>query len=243
MARADLALLDAIRDGTQNMATQEQLQAAVDQVRPIPRGNYEAEDIHDVYVPAEIIGAETLNSIPVQDWVESVKKNEAINVPSRFVAHRISRVAHNENATQRLKVMRYLLWVIIFWATARPGKERGTRMIGKRDVLRSVMTSAPEVVIENIRRKFSDNGVMRKTHMDLLMTHCCVFACIIDNFEVNTSDLREDLKLDQKQINQYFLEIGARIAQAKKGGKVDNMAKLVLPLQFPKIRQVRQKRK
>ncbi|KAK5664016.1 hypothetical protein OQA88_230 [Cercophora sp. LCS_1] len=243
MGQADLALLDAIKDTTHNMATQEELQAVIDQARPVPRGNYDAEDIHDVYVPAELVGAETLNAIPVQDWVESVKANEAINVPSRYVAHRISRVAHNENATQRLKVMRYLLWVLIFWATARPGKERGTRMIGKRDVLRSVMTSAPEVVIENIRRKFSDNGVMRKTHVDLLMTHCCVFACIIDNFEVNTLDLREDLKLEQKQLNQYFLEIGARIAQTKKAGKVDNMAKLALPLQFPKVRQIRQKRR
>lgn len=239
MAQGDLALMDSIKGTTENMATREELEAVVEQARPVPRGNYDAEEIQDVYIPAEIIGAEILNSIPVMDWQDSVKAQEAISVPSRFVANRISRVAHNENAVERLRVMRYLLLVIIFWATTRQGRERGTRTIGKRDQLKSAMGGVPDMVVENIRRKFSDGGVMRKTHVDLLMTHCCVFASIIDNFEVNTLDLREDLKLEQKQLAQYFMEVGARMTQSKKGDKVDHIAKLALPLLFPKVRQVR----
>ena len=242
MGQGDLALMDSIKSTTKDMATREDLQAVIDQARPVPRGNYDAEEIQDVYIPAEIIGSEVLNAIPVMDWQDKVKAQEAINVPSRFVANRINRVAHNENAVQRLKVMRYLLFVLIFWATTRQGRERGTRMIGKRDQLRELLTPAPELVIESIRRRFSDSGVMRKTHVDLLMTHCCVFACIIDNFEVNTLDLREDLKLEQKQLSQYFMEVGARMTQVKKGDKIDHIAKLALPLQFPKMRQVRQRR-
>jgi DNA-directed RNA polymerase I subunit RPA49 len=242
MGSGDLALMDSIKGTTENMATREQLDAAIEQARPVPRGSYEAEEIQDVYIPAKIIGAEVLRSIPVLDWQEKVKAQEAINVPSRFVANRISRVAHNENALERLRVMRYLLMVLIFWATTRPGRERGTRTIGKRDQLKSVAGGVPDLVMENIRRKFSDNGVMRKTHIDLLMTHCCVFASIIDNFEVNTVDLREDLKLEQRQIAQYFMEIGARMTQSKKGDKIDYIAKLALPLQFPKVRQARQRK-
>ncbi|KAL2015854.1 hypothetical protein VTK56DRAFT_4687 [Thermocarpiscus australiensis] len=236
LGEEDRALVNTIKDSSQHMATREELQAAVDQARPVPRGNFDAEDIQDVYVPAEIIGAEVLNAIPVMDWQEKVKKLEPIQVPSRFVAHRINRVASNEDAVQRLKVMRYLLWVLVFWATTKKGRERGTKNIGRRDELRQALAPAPEVVIENIRRKFSDNGVMRKAHIDLLMTHCCVFASIIDNFEVNTFDLREDLKLEQKQLNQYFMEIGARIKQSKAGDKINHIAKLALPLQFPKLR-------
>jgi DNA-directed RNA polymerase I subunit RPA49 len=242
MGNSDLALMDSIKGTTENMATREQLDAAVEQARPVPRCNYDAEEIQDVYIPAQLIGAEVLKSIPVLDWQEKVKAQEAISVPSRFVANRISRVAHNENALERLRVMRYLLMVLIFWATTRPGKERGTRSVGRRDQLKSAMGAVPEMVIENIRRKFSDNGVMRKTHVDLLMTHCCVFASIIDNFEVNTLDLKEDLKLEQKQMAQYFMEIGARMTQSKKGGRIDHIARLALPLQFPKVRQARSKR-
>jgi DNA-directed RNA polymerase I subunit RPA49 len=233
----DRALVVTIRDSSQHMATREELQAAVDMARPVPRGNFDADEIQDVYVPAQIIGAEVLNAIPVLDWQEQVRNLEPVQVPARFVANRIVRVAGNEEDVQRLKLLRYLLWAITFWTTTKQGRERGTKSIARRDDLREALAPAPEVVIENIRRKFSDNGVMRKAHIDLLMTHCCVFASIIDNFEVNTLDLREDLKLEQKQLNQYFLEIGARMRQSKVGDKVNHLAKLALPLQFPKMRQ------
>ncbi|KAK4241717.1 RNA polymerase I associated factor, A49-like protein [Achaetomium macrosporum] len=232
----DRALVDTIKDSSQHMATREELQAALDSARPVPRGNFDAKEIQDVYVPAEIIGAEVLNAIPVMDWQEKVKQLEEVQVPSRFVANRIVRVAGNDDV-QRLKLLRYLLWVIVFWATTTQGRERGTKRISSRDKLRKDLAPAPEVVIENIRRKFSDGGVMRKAHIDLLMTHCCVFASIIDNFEVNTVELREDLRLEQKQLNQYFMEIGARVKQSKAGDKVNHIAKLALPLQFPKMRQ------
>lgn len=240
MEQGDAAIMDSLDKTTKGMATREELQAVVDQARPVPRGNYDAEEIQDVYIPEEIIGAEVLNAIPVMEWQDKVKRQEAVEVPSRFVANRINRVAHNEDAVQRLKVMRYLVWVLVFFSTTKPGKERGTKSIGKRDELREVMAPAPDIVIENIRRKFSDGGVMRKTHVDLLMTHICVFAMLIDNFEVNTADLREDLKLgEQRQMNQYFMEIGARIKQTKKEGLTDYVAQLTLPLQFPQMRVVR----
>lgn len=232
----DRALVHTIKDSSHHMATREELQAAMDSARPIPRGNYDADEIQDVYDPAEIIGAEVLNAIPIMDWQEKVRNQEPVEVASRFVANRINRVASNEDAAQRLKLMRYLLWVLIFWFNTSPARERGTLNVGKRDKLREVLAPAPEVVIENIRRKFSDNGMMRKQHVDLLMTHCCVFASIIDNFEVNTLDLREDLKLEQKQLNQYFLEIGARMKKSKAGDNINHIAKLALPLQFPKMR-------
>ncbi|KAK3904382.1 RNA polymerase I associated factor, A49-like protein [Staphylotrichum tortipilum] len=233
----DRELVNTIKDASQHMATQEELQAAMDQGRSVPRGNYDAEEIQDVYVPSEIIGAEVLNAIPVLDWQEKVEKLEAVQVPARFVANRIVRLAGDESV-QKLKLLRYLLWVIIMFSTARVGKERGTKSIARREQLREALAPAPEVVIENIRRKFSDNGVMRKAHIDLLITHCCVFACIIDDFELNTLDLREDLKIEQKQLNLYFQEIGARIKQSKAGDKVNHIAKLALPLVLPKMRRM-----
>ncbi|KAK4202712.1 putative DNA-directed RNA polymerase I subunit RPA49 [Triangularia verruculosa] len=236
MGQAEHAMLQNVKEVFANSATKEELQAAVDQVRPVPRGNYDAEHIQDVYIPREIIGSDILNAVPVMDWQEAVHNNEAVNVPSRFVAHRIARVAANKEDKERLQVLRYLLWVIIFWVTTGKGKERGTKSIAKRDKLRELLSPAPEVVIENIRRKFSDNGTMRKEHMELLMTHCCVFASIIDSFEVNMNDLREDLKLEQKQLAQYFMEVGARVKQSKAGGNINHIAKLQLPLIFPKIK-------
>ncbi|KAK3322491.1 RNA polymerase I associated factor, A49-like protein [Apodospora peruviana] len=244
LGSAEIAVMDSIMDATQNMATKEELQAAADQSRPVPRGNLDAEEIQDVYVPAEIIGSEVLNAIPIMDWQEKGRTSEPVNAPSRFVAHRVMRVAQLESGgVLRLKVLRYLLWLIVLYNTAERGKERGTKRIAQRDHLRQSMAPAPDVVIENIRRKFSDGGTMRKQHIDLLMTHCCVFSSIIDNFQSNTFDLREDLKMEQKQLSQYFNEIGARMKQHKVGTKTDHIAVLALPLQFPKIQQGRRSKK
>ncbi|KAK3375258.1 RNA polymerase I associated factor, A49-like protein [Podospora didyma] len=242
LANGDLAMVNSIRNSSKAMATREELQAVVDQARPVPRGNLDAEDIQDVYVASEIIGAELLNSIPVMDWQEKTKALQPIEVPSRFVANRIARVASNENAVERLKVMRYLLWLLILWGSVEKGRDRGTKTLANRGQLRYLLAPASDLVIESLRRKFTDNGVMRKTHIDLLMTHCCTFASIIDNFEVDTFDLREDLKLEQKQVNQYFQEIGAQIKVSKAGNKTRVIAKLALPLQFPQIRQGRQRK-
>ncbi len=86
------------------------------------------------------------------------------------------------------------------------------------------------MVIDKLWRTFSDQGVVRKFHKDLLMTHCCVFACILDNFEVNLVDLAEDLKLEQNELGQYFKEIGARVQVSKSKERTQTVAYLSLLL-------------
>jgi DNA-directed RNA polymerase I subunit RPA49 len=234
----DHAIVDSVKESSSAMATREELQAAIDQARPIPRCNLDATEVQGVYIPAQIIGDEVLQAIPVMDWIEKAKKRENLEVTSRFVARRINRVATSDGAEERVKVLRYLLYVLAFWAKT-TSKSKGVKSIGKREELREVMEGAPEVVIESIRRKFSDKGMMRKPQVDLLMTHCCAFACIVDSFSLNTLDLKEDLRLEQPEMSQYFREIGAKIRQRKKGAVIEHWAELSLPLEFPQIRQPR----
>ncbi|KUI65627.1 DNA-directed RNA polymerase I subunit rpa49 [Cytospora mali] len=236
---SEKALMDSIKDVTMSVATREDLQSAMDAAKPVPRGNYEADEIQDVYRPEELIGKDILELIQVNDWAKSVKKNEDIQLRSRFVAHRINRIGSGESAVTRLRLLRYLYFVMLFYLTARKGKDKGSREVLKKDKLIEELSPAPPPVIESIRRKFSDKGIMRKQHVDLLMTHCCVFACILDNFETNTWDLKEDFGLDQKTMTQYFMEIGAKIKRAKVEGRTDSIAQLKLPLVFPKMRQGR----
>lgn len=236
---ADVALMASIKDVTMSVPTREALQSAIDSDKPVPRGNYDADEIQDVYIPEQIIGKDILELIQVDDWIQAIKKNEPITSLSRFVVHRINRLGSGEDAVARLRLLRYLLFLILFYKTAKKGKERGVKEILKKDKLKETLHPAPPPVIEAIRRKFSDHGVMRKQHMDLLMTHCCAFACILDNFETNMWDIKEDFGLEQKQINQYFMEIGARVRQRKVEGKQEHLAQLKLPLLFPKVRSGR----
>lgn len=246
MDDAARAVLKSVGQITTNMATKEELQAAVDEAKPVPKANMDALDIHDVYDPKVIIGADVLNLVPIREWQEKVRHEEGIQTASRFVAARVNAIASNDDAVTRLRVLRYFNFVLMFYLSSKPGRQRGTRQILPRDKLRDVLSPAPEAVVESIRRKFSDAGVMRKFHIDLLMAYCCVFACIVDNFEVDTQNLRDDLRVDQKTLNQYFYEIGGRVkpvSSKAQGSPAVHMGRLVLPLVFPKQRQIAPRRK
>lgn len=245
ITHAAKAMLQTVGDITSTMATREELQAVVDDAKPVPRANLEAEDIEDVYDPKDIIGGEILNLVPIREWQEKAKHKESIQLSSRFVASRINAIALNEEAGTRLRVLRYLYFLLVFYLSTKPGREKGTRQVPPRDKLKEFLEPAPEAVIENIRRKFSDGGQMRKYHVHLLMTHACVFASIVDNFEVDTQHLRDDLRLDQKLLNAYFHEIGGRVKPVvnKLEKRTIHVGKLELPLSFPKQRHLAPKRR
>jgi DNA-directed RNA polymerase I subunit RPA49 len=239
LAASSQAMMESIKEVTDTMASKEELQAAADAAKPVPPGNYEAREIQDVYTPQGLIGAEVLNAIPIKDWQDAVKQRANKMLTSSFVASRLNAVGEGPNSATRLKALRYLDFLIKFSKLA---KGRSPK-IPPRDKLRELLKPAPEPVIQNIRRKFSSNQIIDKFHRDLLFTYCCALAAILSNFEFETSQIRYDLGLDDKQLGQYFREIGGKVKKAtgaEKGRQVQ-MAVLSLPLEFPKVRYQRQR--
>ncbi|KAH8843383.1 hypothetical protein MCOR07_004791 [Pyricularia oryzae] len=236
----EAALMASIKTAAANMPTRDELQAAVDGAKPVPKGNYDAAEIQDVYDPDQIIGSDVLNAIPVRDWQTANKNDENVQLTSRYVANRLRRVGEHAESLKRLRILRYLYFLMTFIKIAKPGKN-GVRKLPPRDKLREALSPAPDIVLDSLRHKFADGTQMRKIHADLIMTTCCVLASIIDSFEVDTFDLREDLQLEQKQLNSYFAEIGARTKPVVNGDKKTTIAKLALPLQFPKVSMGRRK--
>ncbi|KAI1417751.1 RNA polymerase I associated factor, A49-like protein [Hypoxylon sp. FL1857] len=238
---ASQALMESINDVTMGMASKEDLQAQADAAKPVPPYNPDAQEIQDVYTPESLIGGEILNAIPIKDWQEQVKKGANKAIPSAFVASRLVSIAEGPNPVHRLRTLRYLDFLIRFMKSTRPGKERGTKRIPPRDKLRELLQPAPEPVVENIRRKFSNNGEMRKFHVDLMNTYCCALAAILSNYNFDTSKIRFDLGLDEKQFGQYFREIGGKVKNTKGADKGTHVqvAVLALPLEFPKVAMYR----
>ena len=237
------AVMDSIQEVTAGMASREDLQAAADAAKPVPHGNFDAEEIQDVYKLEELIGGEILNSIPIKDWQDQIKKSAIKQHQSAFVAGRLASIGHGPDAVRRLRALRYLDLLVKFQRAARTGKERGTKRVPPKEKMRELLQPAPQPVVENIRRRFSANGDMRKFHIDLIHTHCCALAAVLANYEFDTSTLRYDMGLDDKQFAQYFREIGGRVKVvrgAEKGTQVQ-VATLSLPLEFPKVRYQRPK--
>ncbi|KAI0453304.1 RNA polymerase I associated factor, A49-like protein [Xylaria acuta] len=240
LAASSQAMITAIGEVTHTMASKEDLQAAADVAKPVPPGNFEAQEIQDVYTPQSLIGSELLNAIPIKDWQDAVKKGANKMLTSAFIASRLNPIGEGPDSATRLKALRYLEFLIKF---SKLVKTR-TSKIPTPDRLRQLLQPAPEPIIQSIRRKFSSNQLIDKFHRDLLYTYCCALAAILSNFEFETSKIRYDLGLDDKQFALYFREIGGKIKKmtgAEKGTQVQ-MAVLSLPLEFPKVRYQRQKR-
>ncbi|KAI1168118.1 RNA polymerase I associated factor, A49-like protein [Nemania serpens] len=236
-ASSSQAIMTAIGEVTHTMASKEDLQAAADAAKPVPPGNFEAQEIQDVYTPQGLVGGELLNAIPIKDWQDTVKKGGNKMLTSAFIASRLNPVGEGPDSATRLKALRYLEFLIKF---SKLIKGR-TPKLPPPDKLRQLLHPAPEPVLHNIRRKFSSGQLIDKFHRDLLYTYCCALAAILSNFEFETSKIRYDLGLDDKQFAQYFREIGGKVKKAtgaEKGTQVQ-IAVLSLPLEFPKVRYQR----
>ncbi len=243
------AMLESMAEATGNMATREELSAAVDEAKPRPKANLAAESVNDVYTIDSLIGPEVIQLIPVKEWRDTAKAGREVITQSKYVAHRLQKAATSD--VRKLRALRYLLCLLEFFGSARP-KGKGIRVLPYKDGLRSAIPGVPEAVVEHIRRKFSLNGQMLKYHTDLLITHACALALVVDSFEVDMYDLREDLHLEVKEMSQYFQEIGAKIMPAneverkrlgldKAAAAQRKFARLRLPLEFPKLKFARRK--
>lgn len=239
-----MAVMESIQQITSGMASKEDLQAAADAAKPVPPCNTDAEEIQDVYQPEYMIGAEILNSIPIKDWQDSVKKGHDIRSGNNvFISHRLQAVAGGPNAVKHLRVLRYLDCLIKFQRAAKP-RGRGLFVVPQKDKLTELLDPVPSTVVENIRRRFSQKGEMRKFEIDLIRTWTCALAAIVGNYSIETSALRYDMGVDEKEFAQYWKEIGGKVKIVKgdEKGTHKQVATLSLPLEFPQLRYQRTRR-
>ena len=243
LSAATNATLDAIKEASADMASREELQATLDATKPIPKPNMDAKDIQDVYDPLEIIGAEILNSIRVKDWQDACENGEGVQVTSKFVASRLNTVARGPNSTERLRLLRYIYYLIVYYTNATRKRGGRTAMLKKNF---KALTDASDIIADHFLRKFTNGRGEINSYFDsLILTHILAFASVIDNFSFDVQFLREDLKIDQEKLTTHFHEIGGRVKELKdkSTGRVMHIATLSLPLHFPRQRKIRQRRR
>ncbi|KAF2457032.1 RNA polymerase I associated factor, A49-like protein [Lineolata rhizophorae] len=256
------AILRGMDTGGHDAPTREQMRAGVDAAKPRPTPDVAAQSPADVYPPARLVGgADVLQQIPVHDWLAA----EDVRLHSRFVARRLaalSKVARDggkqaSDAVLKLRLLRYLGLLMEFYGCLKPARDGAKRLPAKEEwkagVGGVVSEKAPGEWADKAKRRFSEKGLVSKWNVDNLITHMCALAVTIDNFAADVFDLREDLRLDNKQISQYFHEIGCKVAnpteeERKRSGflKADTInhrvARLKLPLDFPKQRVTSRRR-
>ncbi|KAF2095234.1 A49-like RNA polymerase I associated factor [Rhizodiscina lignyota] len=249
---ATKALLNSIAASTVDMPSRRDLQASVDDAKPRPKANLSATAVRDVYPLVSLIGPEELKNLPVKEWIDAVKEKQDVLTRSRYVARRLQQTARDDDNQDRVKALRYLTVLIELYAAGKPSRGGGKKL-PPRDALNKRL-GVDEALVSSVVRKFADGGDMTKWKVDNLVTHICALALIVDNFESDVNDIREDLSLDNKQITQYFHEIGCTITapteRERERTKITKaeafnhrMARLRIPLDFPKQRVMAQRRR
>lgn len=243
------AMMANMAEATAGMATKEELDLVMNANKPRPNANTETTDLSKVYTVETLIGTETMASILVRPWQTEMKAGREVMVPSRFVAARLVKFKDN---VEKLKMLRYMLLLIQFINATKSGREG--RKLPRHDELKTINEGQPDSLLQGVKRKFSEGPTMTRHSADLLITHLCAIAMVVDNYEVDMWDLKDDLKMEIGPMAQYFKEIGAKIVAYPEGmrkamriekaaASQRKLAKLKIPLEFPTTKFVRSSKK
>ncbi|KAF2811577.1 uncharacterized protein BDZ99DRAFT_461604 [Mytilinidion resinicola] len=248
------AVLSAMEASTSNMPTKDEQTAAMEEGKPRPKANLDAKIPAEVYTISSLIGNEIMGLINVKDWVDAAEAKVPVKVNSRFVAKRIQTLAAGKDI-KKLKVLRFILLLMMFKDQLRQRGGRGPYTIPFRDKFNEAMGgNAP--LVQALKRKFAnENAELTRWHLNYLISHVCAAALIVDDFVVDTYDLKDDLKMTTPELMTLFKEIGARDStptdtereryriKSKAEAVAHRMAKLRIPLVFPKQRVMGPKRR
>ncbi|KAK3071775.1 DNA-directed RNA polymerase I subunit rpa49 [Teratosphaeriaceae sp. CCFEE 6253] len=222
--------------------------------KPIPRPNLMAESVEDVYSFDTLIPPSDARLVPIKDWQDAVQADQAINFNHRYPAFRLNTIGRSDDLL-KLKALRYLGCLLEFHDALQSGGRAASKKVPKKEVLQKRIPTDkyPEALVDAVRRRFATPAnELPKWQLENLYTHICALSLYIDDWRTDTTNLKDDLKMENKQISQYFVELGAKIGPptereredrnlSKAQASVVKMARLKLPLEFPKARTGRRK--
>lgn len=249
------AILDSVADTETGPGAQtaEQEADALLAAKPIPKPNVHADNVEEVYTFNTLIPAHDAQKVPIKDWQDMVHAKEDIQFKHRFPAARVLHVTKSDDIN-KLKALRYLTLLLEFHECLANGGRMAAKKVPKKDVMAKKLAGWPPALVSSVRTRFTnDSGTeLAKWHLDNLCTHICALSLYVDNWQTDTTNLKDDLKLETKAISQYFAELGCKVSAPNEGDKtrlnlnkaqaaVTRMAKLKLPLEFPKARMGRRK--
>ncbi len=240
------AVLSSMAESTSSMPTRDEMQAAIDEGKPRPKPNMEASTAAEVYPLEQLVGGENvLARMGVKDWIDTVNAGGDVQIKSRFVARRLRAIVESGHVKQ-VKALRYLLLLIEWFIGLKPGPKSGKKVPKLEDMSSLAEVYGSETVL-SVARRFADGSQLNKWHIDNIITHILAIAISLHGFAMDTHDIREDLKLEAKDVRNYFVELGCVISLpteaerlalkiTKAEGSSHRIAKLKLPLVFPKMR-------
>lgn len=162
--------------------------------KPIPPPNLSAQNAEEVWTLESLVALQTLRSVQVKEWIETIQNGDEITCKSRFVASRIEKLVA-ANDVKRLRGLRYLLLLIEWYHSLKKGARGVLRVPRKEDLLQGW----PSELVDGVARRFAEGGELNTWHKHNLLTHILALALVLDGCVTDTRDVRDDLRLDNKE--------------------------------------------
>lgn len=248
------AILQSMPDAPAGGSTAEDdLRASLD-TKPIPTPNLAAGNVEDVYPFSVLVPPSEARLVDVSEWQEKMRREEDVPFSHRFPAFRLQGLVKGEQI-ERLKALKYLHILLEFNDTLPSSSGKSAKKVPKKEVLAKRLSHWPDALVTLVRKRFaSEANDMTKWHQQKLHTHMCALSLFVDHWATDTSNLKDDLRLETREIQQYFREIGCKVAapteadkerfnitKTKDAARSVRVAKLKLPLEFPQARTGRRK--
>lgn len=148
------ALVSSIDQNTSSMPTREEMQADIDQNKPIPKPNVAAKMPEEVYPIEQLVGGtNVLRNMNVQELMDKVNAGEDVRTKSLFVSNRLRAVVQSGDV-KRVKTLRYLLLLVEWYKGLRVGP-KGVKKVPKEE---SWMEQYGSEVVRGIGRRFAEQG-------------------------------------------------------------------------------------
>lgn len=240
------AVVSSMAPLTSSMPTREQMQADIDENKPIPKPNLAAETPAEVYPVEQLVGGiNVLRDMNVKELISKVKAGEDVQTKSRFVSNRLRFIVQSGDV-KKVRILKYVQLLLEWYKCLKVGF-KGARKVPKDEDMGPLMEMYGSEVVRGIGGRFADRGELNRWHLDNLTTHICALALTLDNFTMDTHDIREDLKLEGTGVQKYFKELGCtvdvpndtergKLKITKAEATSHRRARLKLPLMFPTMR-------
>lgn len=198
-----------------DMPTSAQLGITMKEERPLPKYNITAPSAEQVYDRTDVIPAEEWEMLDISLWI----KTKNVRTSSEFVNQRINRWLEDESNrhTHKLKLCRYIDYVVRFF------REQATHRgkLPSVGAMQKVFGMAPQVVVEGLYNRFAerttpgskggdDRYIVSPAHALKAMFYLAVCCLMVDNYDVDMLDLKNDLGLMPREYAQ------SRLAKSRK---------------------------
>ena len=152
------AVVSSMAPFTSSMPTREQMQADIDENKPIPKPNLVAETPAEVYPVEQLVGGiNVLRDMNVKELISKVKAGEDVQTKSRFVSNRLRFIVQS-GEVKKVRILKYLQLLLEWYKCLKVVGSKGARKVPKDEDMGSLMEKYGSEVVRGIGARFADRG-------------------------------------------------------------------------------------